>query len=142
MMTIAIDGFRDQNSMLRVVIAADSFKGSLSAPEVCPALGRGLARAIPALDLRLRPMADGGEGTLDAILAAIGDAAQRKTVDVRGANGATVAAAYGLVPHPNGLTAVVEVAQVIGITDAAAMTTPIEDRTTRGVGDVVAALLD
>src|SRR5438093_8935274 len=82
---------------LRVVIAADSFKGSLSAPEVCAALGRGLARALPALALRLRPMADGGEGTLDAILAAIGDAAQRKTVDVRGAGGAQVAAACGPV---------------------------------------------
>jgi hypothetical protein len=103
--------------MLRVVIAADSFKGSLSAPEVCAALGRGLARAIPALELRLRPMADGGEGTLDAILAAIGDPGQRKTADVRGAGGAKVAAAYGLVPHPDGLTAVVEVAQVVGITD-------------------------
>jgi glycerate kinase len=130
------------DTMLRVVLASDSFKGSLSAPEVCAALGRGLARAIPALDLRLRPMADGGEGTLDAILAAIGPAAQRNAVDVRGANGATVTAAYGLVPHPNGFTAVVEVAQVIGITDAAAMTTPIEARTTRGVGDMVAALLD
>jgi len=128
--------------MLRVVIAADSFKGSLSAPEVCAALGRGLARAIPALELRLRPMADGGEGTLDAILAAIGDPGQRKTADVRGAGGAKVAAAYGLVPHPDGLTAVVEVAQVVGITDITAMTTPIGDRSTRGVGDLIKALLD
>ena len=128
--------------MLRVVIAADSFKGSLSAPDVCVALGRGLARVIPALELRLRPMADGGEGTLDAILAAIGDPAQRKTADVRGASGAKVGAAYGLVPHPDGLTAVVEVAQVVGITDATAMTTPIGDRATSGVGDLFKALLD
>jgi len=127
---------------MRVVVAADSFKGSLSAPEACAALGRGLARAIPALDLRLRPMADGGEGTLDAILAAIGDAAQRKIVDVRGAGGAPVAAAYGLVPHPVGLTAVVEVAQVVGITDATAMATAIGGRSTRGVGDLLVALLD
>ncbi len=65
--------------MLRVVIAPDSFKGSLSAPEVCAALGRGLARAIPGNELRLRPMADGGEGTLDAILAATGTSAQRQS---------------------------------------------------------------
>jgi glycerate kinase len=128
--------------MLRVVIAADSFKGSLSAPEVCAALGRGLTRAIPTLELRLRPMADGGEGTLDAILAAIGDAGQRKTVDVRGAGGAKVAATYGLVSHRDGLTAAVEIAQVVGITDTAAMATPIEDRSTRGVGDLLVALLD
>jgi glycerate kinase len=128
--------------MLRVVIAADSFKGSLSAPDVCAALGRGLARAIPALDLRLRPMADGGEGTLDAILAAVGDAAHRHAVDVRGAGGAKVGAGYGLIPHPNGLTAVVEVAQVVGITDQAGMATPIGMRSTRGVGDLLIALLD
>lgn len=128
--------------MLRVVVAADSFKGSLSAPDVCAALGRGLARAIPALDLRLRPMADGGEGTLDAILAAIGDAAQRKAVDVRGAGDAKVSAAYGLIPHPNGITAVVEVAQVVGITDQVGMATPIGMRSTRGVGDLLVALLD
>jgi glycerate kinase len=127
---------------MRVVIAADSFKGSLSAPEVCAALGRGLARAIPALELRLRPMADGGEGTLDAILAAIGDTAQRRTVDVRGAGAATVSAAYGLIPHADGLTAVVEVAQVVGITDATAMAMPIGDRSTRGLGDLLKALLD
>ena len=128
--------------MLRVVIAADSFKGSLSAPDVCAALGRGLARAIPASDLRLRPMADGGEGTLDAILAATGTAAQRRNLDVRGAGGAMVTAAYGLIPQPEGLTAVVEVAQVVGITDAAAMATPVGARSTRGVGDLIVALLD
>jgi glycerate kinase len=127
---------------IRIVVAADSFKGSLSATDVCAALGRGLARAIPAVDLQLRPMADGGEGTLDAILAAIGNEAQRNAVDVRGAGGATVAAAYGLVPHRDGLTAVIEVAQVVGITDTTAMTTPIGDRATRGVGDLIKALLD
>ena len=52
-------------------------------------------------------MADGGEGTLDAILAAIGDAAHRNAIEVRGANGAKVTAAYGLVPHPNGTELVV-----------------------------------
>jgi glycerate kinase len=127
---------------VRIVVAADSFKGSLSAPDVCAALGRGLARAMPAIDLRLRPMADGGEGTLDAILAAIGEAAQRKTADVRGAGGAVVTAAYGLVPHPDGLTAVIEVAQVVGITDEKAMAMVIDDRSTRGVGDLIKALLD
>jgi glycerate 2-kinase len=128
--------------MLRVVIAPDSFKGSLSAPEVCAALGRGLACAIPEIELRLRPMADGGEGTLDAILAATGSAAQRKARDVRGAGGAIVNAAYGLIPQPDGLTAVIEVAQVVGITDTAAMATPVGARSTRGVGDLIVALID
>lgn len=128
--------------MLRVVLAPDSFKGSLAAADVCAALARGLARAVPELDVRLRPMADGGEGTLDAVLAAMGKAAQRRTVEVRGAGGAPLPAAYGLVAHPGGTTAVVEVAQVVGITDAVAMAVPVADRTTAGVGELIAGLLD
>ncbi|MEO8508193.1 MAG: glycerate kinase [Betaproteobacteria bacterium] len=128
--------------MLRVVLAPDSFKGSLAAADVCAALARGLARAVPELDARIRPMADGGEGTLDAVLSAMGDAAQRRTVDVRGADGVPLAAAYGLVAHPAGVTAVIEVAQVVGITDAEAMAVPVAERTTAGVGELIAVLLD
>ena len=71
--------------MLRVVIAPDSFKGSLPAPAVGAAIARGLARATPALDVRLRPMADGGEGTLDAVLTAVGAGGARQASGVRGA---------------------------------------------------------
>jgi glycerate kinase len=128
--------------MLLVVIAPDSFKGSLSASEVAAAIARGLARAIPALDARVRPMADGGEGTLDAVLAAVGPAGTRDAIDVRGAGGDVIAAAIGLLDDAPGGTAVIEVAQVVGITDPAGMAVPIGRRTTRGVGELMIALLD
>jgi glycerate kinase len=128
--------------MLRVVIAPDSFKGSLSAPEVGSAIARGLARAIPALDARIRPMADGGEGTLDAVLAAVGSSGTRHAIGVRGAGGDAIAAAIGLLDDAPGGTAVIEMAQVVGITDPAGMAVPVGRRTTRGVGELIVALLD
>jgi glycerate kinase len=126
---------------MRIVIAPDSFKGSLSAPEVCAALGRGIARALPAAELRMRPMADGGEGTLDAVLTAVGAAGERRTVRVTGAGGRATTAAYGLIERPDGITAVIEVAQIVGITDADGMAVPVGMRSTRGVGELVTTLL-
>jgi glycerate kinase len=128
--------------MLRVVVAPDSFKGSLTAPAACAAIARGLARALPGVTVHARPMADGGEGTLDAVLTAVGGAARRETLAVSGAGGAIVEAAYGLLPHVDGRTAVIEVAQVVGITDATGMSTPVGARSTRGIGELVRALLD
>jgi glycerate kinase len=128
--------------MPRVVLAPDSFKGSLSAPEVCAALARGLTRAMPQVEIRTRPMADGGEGTLDAVLAAVGSAGRREQARVTGAGGDPVDAAYGLVPHRDGLTAVIEIAQVVGITDPIAMRTSVRARSTRGLGELVKRLLD
>ncbi len=57
---------------MKVVIAMDSFKGSLRAVEACQAVGRGLRDVRPSLDLELRPMADGGEGTAETLIAAGG----------------------------------------------------------------------
>ena len=128
--------------MLRIVLAPDSFKGSLDAPGVCAALARGIVRALPDAQIRARPMADGGEGTLDAVLAAVGAAGKRHAREVAGADGAPVRAAYGVIDSDEGPTAVIEVAQVVGITDARATSVPVADRSTRGVGELVAALLD
>ncbi|MCF7838200.1 MAG: glycerate kinase [Candidatus Marinimicrobia bacterium] len=55
---------------MRIVIALDSFKGSLSAPRACAAVGEGLRAAVPAVECVLKPMADGGEGTAATLLAA------------------------------------------------------------------------
>lgn len=125
-----------------IVIAPDSFKGSLDAPGVCEAIGEGLRRVWPRADLRSRPMADGGEGTLDAVLAAVGDQGTRGSLDVQGAGGAPLASAFGLLQRDGDRTAVIEVAHVVGITDAAGMRTPVTERSTRGVGELVRTLLD
>ena len=127
---------------MRIVLAPDSFKGSLSAPDVCAALGRGIARALPDAQIVARPMADGGEGTLDAVLAAVGAAGRRQAHTVQGAGGAMADAAYGVIGEGAAAIAVIEVAQVVGITDTRALAVPVADRSTRGVGEMIAALLD
>lgn len=58
--------------MKKIVIAPDSFKGSLSAPEAAEAIERGIKKAGPAIETRLVPMADGGEGTADCLVRATG----------------------------------------------------------------------
>jgi len=119
-----------------VVIAPDSFKGSLSADAVAAAIAAGILRARPDAQVRACPMADGGEGTLDAMLVRGGE---RRHLRVHGAAGAMRDAAVGLLPDGS---AIIETAEVVGITDAEAMRSPVEARDTRGMGDAVRALLD
>jgi glycerate 2-kinase len=121
-----------------VVLAPDSFKGSLDAPAVCAAIAHGLARVWPDANVRACPMADGGEGTLDAILSRGGTRCARV---VAGAGGAPHTAAYGILEAPEGRTAVIEAAEIVGFTDADGMGVPVGDRSTRGVGELVRALL-
>jgi glycerate kinase len=145
-----------------IVLAPDSFKGSLAAADVATAMGVGILRVLPQARLRLCPMADGGEGTLDAILAAGGAGAagggMAAAGDAAGGDGASAASAplrvtfrvHGASGHPldaiagllgNG-TAVIEVAQVVGLTDAIATAVDVQARDTRGVGEMIARLLD
>ena len=123
--------------MITVVIAPDSFKGSIPADAAATAIATGLRRIWPDADLRLRPMADGGEGTLDAVLSRGGT---RRTARVAGASGAPLDAGFGLID--NDATAVIEIAQVVGLTDAAVAAAPVERRSTRGLGELVRLLLD
>ncbi len=122
-----------------IVLAPDKFKGSLAAPAVCDAIARGLVRVWPDADVRACPMADGGDGTLDAVLSRGGERAIRS---VTGAGGRPRAAAYGVLNETGGRTAVIEVAQIVGITDPEGMAAPVAQRTTRGVGELLRALLD
>jgi glycerate kinase len=123
--------------MITVVIAPDSFKGSIPADAAATAIATGLRRVWPDAELRLRPMADGGEGTLDAVLSRGGT---RRTARVAGASGAPLDAGFGLID--NDATAVIEIAQVVGLTDAAVAAAPVERRSTRGLGELVRLLLD
>jgi glycerate kinase len=125
-----------------VVIAPDSFKGSIDAPGVCDAIASGLRRVWPDADVRARPMADGGEGTLDAVLAAVGPAGQRRRETVVGAAGDPLDAPYGLLAGTDTPVAVIEIASIVGITDADGMRVPVDARTSRGAGLLMRALLD
>lgn len=122
-----------------VVVAPDSFKGSLDAPAVCAAVARGLRRVWPDVEVRACPMADGGEGTLAAVLSRGGE---RRGRSVSGAGGAQRAAAYGIVAAPEGTTAIIEVAEIVGITDPDGMAVAVSARSTGGVGELIVALLD
>lgn len=96
---------------MRIVIAPDSFKECLSALAVAEALATGLRRALPDAELELVPMADGGEGTVDALVAATGGSTISLTVT--GPLGNPVDAAYGA--SGDGTTAVIEMASASGL---------------------------
>ena len=95
---------------MNIIIACDSFKGSLSSQDVASAISSGLLRADPDLHLTRIPIADGGEGTVEAYLAAVGG--QRHTCTVSGPLGEPVEADYAVLPDG---TAVIEMAQASGL---------------------------
>ena len=120
-----------------VVLAPDSFKGSLSASAAAAALAEGLRRVWADADLRLCPMADGGEGTLDAVLSCGG---QRFIDRISDVSGKPLDVAYGSIGEP--ATAVLEVARIVGLTDPAVAAVDVEHRTTLGVGELIRNRLD
>ena len=132
---------------MKIVLAPDSFKGSLSAEAVCEALQTGLRRVLPDVEIVQRPMADGGEGTLDAVVAALAAndksaGARRKQALVRNAAGQSAEAGYALIKH--GViyeAALIEVAQIVGIEDAHNMAVPVGDRSSYGVGELMRLLI-
>ena len=129
--------------MRRIVIAPDSFKGSIAARDAALALAEGWQSIRPDDALLLVPQADGGEGTLDAIAAARPDA-RWSTAVVAGPTGEPHTARWLLLP---GGQAVVEVAESCGITllprDASGtpLLAPLT-ASTRGLGETIAAALD
>lgn len=96
---------------MRIVVAPDSFKESLDAAAVAAALARGLRRALPTAEVDEVPVADGGEGTVTALVAAT--RGRLCTSRVRGPLGAPVDAAWGLLG--DGHTAVIEMAAASGL---------------------------
>uniref|UniRef100_UPI0037830070 glycerate kinase n=1 Tax=Pseudolysinimonas sp. TaxID=2680009 RepID=UPI0037830070 len=122
---------------MKVVIAPDSFKGSIAARDAAAALADGWRSVRPGDEILQLPQADGGEGTIDAFAAAEPDAALHAIPRVIGPDGRQVDAAWLLLPDG---TAVVELAQSSGI--ALMQTLNALDATTRGLGEVIAAALD
>lgn len=118
---------------MRVVLAPDSFRGSLDAPAACDALAAGVASARPDAVVTAVPMADGGEGTLDRLLSAWGGREVVRTVP--GPLGHPVAARYGLAR--GGTTAVVELAAASGLTALGQEPPDPLRASTRGTGELV-----
>jgi glycerate kinase len=123
--------------LLHVVLAPDSFKGTLAAPDACDAIAAGVRAADPAAVLRQVPMADGGEGTMQSLLACWGGA--RCFAEVNGPLDQPVLAAYGL--SAAGTTAVIEIAAASGLALAGA--SPQAGRaSSRGTGELALDALD
>jgi glycerate kinase len=122
---------------VRIVIAPDSFKGSLDAAAAAEAIGSGWRAARPLDEVMLLPQADGGEGTLDAIASAVHGAVLHDVRPVTGPDGRPVDGHW--LELPDG-TAVVELALSSGL-PLMARPDPL-GATTRGLGEVIAAALD
>lgn len=123
---------------MKIVIAPDSFKESLSALEVARAIEAGFRSVFPEACIVCVPVADGGEGTLDAMLAAT--AGTRLAITVRGPLGTPVTASYGI--SGDGTTAVIEMAAASGL-----MLVPSAERnplitSSYGTGELIRAALD
>ena len=122
----------------RIVCAPDSFKGSASAPAAASALARGARAVFPDSPVAELPFADGGEGTLDALLAVWGT--RPRTVDTVDALGRPASAAFGV--SPDGSTAVIEAAQANGLPQVSDVPLQPERADTYGVGLIVSSALD
>ena len=121
---------------MKVVIAPQEFKGTLTAREAARAMAVAVRRVLPASVQVLRPMADGGPGTLDTLLAALGGARKRRRVT--GPNGEPVEATWTVLPDG---CAVIEMAQAAGLLRIKGPQRPMT-ATTRGVGELIRAALD
>ena len=96
---------------MRIVIAPDSFKGCLNANGVAVAMRRGVQRVYPESEIDMIPMADGGEGTVEAILSAVEGV--KIKVKVTDPLGRPIETSYGLID--NGATAIIEMASASGL---------------------------
>lgn len=122
----------------RVVVAPDSFKGSASARVAAEALARGLRRALPGVQVETVPMADGGEGTVEAVVEATGG--RYVQTRVVGPLGEPVWARFGIVG--DGSTAVIEMAAASGLPLVPPHRRNPMVTTTFGTGELIRAALD
>jgi glycerate kinase len=118
---------------MRIVVAPNAFKGSLSALDAAEAIADGIRAVHQDVEIVLLPIADGGDGTVDALVAATGG--ERKVVRVRGPLGTPVDAEYGLIDA--GKTAVIEMAKASGLALVAYGQRNPADATTYGVGELL-----
>jgi glycerate 2-kinase len=123
---------------VKIVLAPDSYKGSLTAKQACEAMEKGIRKVLPDAEIVKIPMADGGEGTVQSLVDATSGTFH--TVEVTGPLGQKVKAAYGVLGDKE--TAVLEMAEASGL-----YLIPAEKRnpllsTTYGTGELIKSALD
>ena len=122
--------------MGRIIIAPDSFKGTMSAREICHILEKAVIELVPDAEIIKIPMSDGGEGMVDAYLGILGG--EKSFFSVTGPKGLPVNAAYGILPDGSAIT---EMAECAGLTLMGAELDPMH-ATTYGVGELLRHLAD
>ncbi|MGI6110017.1 MAG: glycerate kinase [Eubacteriaceae bacterium] len=123
---------------MKVVIAIDSLKGSLSSLEAGKAISEGIGRVNQEAQISVRPLADGGEGTVEALTSGMNG--KLETVQVTGSTGEKVEAAYGILEESDTLekkTAIVEMSAGAGITLVTEENRNPLKTTTYGVGEII-----
>ena len=122
---------------MKVIVAIDSLKGSLSSLQAGAAAKAGILRAIPDAIVSVKPVADGGEGTVTALVSGL--SGRSVTIAVTGPLGETVEATYGILPDH---TAVIEMAEAAGLPLVPAEKRNPMNTTTYGVGEMILHALD
>ncbi len=122
---------------LSVLIASDSFKGSVSSMGIANLLEEGIHRVVPNCEVRKFAIADGGEGTVEAIVSATNG--EIREVEVSGPLGETVVAHYGFIGED---TAILEMAEASGITLIEQNSDNARRASTWGVGQVILDAVD
>lgn len=122
---------------MKVIVAIDSLKGSLSSLEAGKAAEEGIKRAMPEAEIIIKPVADGGEGTVSALTSGLNGRLEK--AEVTGPLGQKVKAVYGILPDK---TAVIEMAEAAGLP-----LVPDDQRnpmhtTTYGVGELIQQALE
>lgn len=122
---------------MKVVVAIDSFKGSLSSMEAGQAIAEGVKRVYQHAEVVVRPLADGGEGTVEALVEGMGGIFVTK--EVTGPLGEKVEAVYGIIESKDDLskTAIIEMSAAAGITLVPEESRNPMNTTTYGVGELI-----
>ncbi|GHC15334.1 glycerate kinase [Aidingimonas halophila] len=123
---------------MNILIAPDSYKDALSARDAAQAIAQGVQLGLPSAHCHLCPMGDGGEGTLDALLAATG--AERRQITVHDALGREREATWGWLAEYQ--TAFIELAEACGLQHLTPDERTALHSTTYGVGELIIAALD
>lgn len=123
---------------MNILLCPDSFKDALSAQEAAAAMARGVQSAVPDAHVQTCPLADGGEGSLDALIAATG--AERRQLEVQDALGRKRQAAWGWLGEQR--TAFIELAEASGLQHLSASERTALHTSTFGVGELLCAALD
>ncbi len=124
--------YKESNNM-NVLIAIDSFKGSLTSMQAGQAAAVGIKRVYPDAEIMVRPIADGGEGTVHALVDGMGG--EMQVIRVTGPLGQAVDAEYGIIKSSQ--TAIIEMSAAAGITLVSAEERNPLHTTTYGVGEII-----